>query len=72
MTKKELFEKIELETRIKYKTKTELAEKVGISRSSLNAILKKIENEENFNYDNVTRILDALGLELVIQIKKEV
>lgn len=70
MTKQELFDKIELETRIQYKTKTELAEKIGISRSSLNAILKKIEAGENFNFDNVARILEALNLEFTIQEKK--
>ncbi len=70
MEKKEIFDLIDLKIRVKFRKQSDLAEHLGISRSSLNGFLKKIETGENFNFDTLKKVLEALDLELIIQEKK--
>lgn len=66
MNKKEIYDLIDLKIRIKYRTQTELAKKLGITRATLNNNLKKLKLEENITYDVLEKILDALDLEVKI------
>ena len=66
MNKKEIYDLIDLKIRIKYRTQTELAKKLGITRATLNNNLKKLKLEENITYDVLEKILDALDLEVII------
>lgn len=70
MTKKNIYDLIDLETRIQYRTRVALAEKIGVTRSTLNNNLKKLELGENITLDVLLKMLDALNLEIIVQ-KKE-
>ena len=57
MNKKEIYDFIELQTRIKYKKRREFAEELGMSQNNLSNVFKKLEKGENiylntfFKYD---------------------
>lgn len=70
MTKEEIYQKIDLQTRIKYKKKNDLAEVMGVSAGNLANIYTKINRNENMNLDTFFKLISCLDLEIIIQEKK--
>ena len=70
MNKKEIYEFIELQTRIKYKKRGEFAEDLGISQNNLSNVFKKLEKGENIYLHTFLNMIDILGFELEFKEKK--
>lgn len=70
MTKEEIYKIIYQQQRLKFKTKTEFAQKMGISPQNINNTMKKMENNGTITFDNLIQMIEALDLELILQEKK--
>lgn len=62
-----IYKIIEKEIRKKYKTKVECARDLGITRQRLNQILGKLKNNSEISFNNVKKILNFFGYEIVIK-----
>lgn len=65
-TKKYIYEKLYQEYRIQFKTQGDFADALGISKQSLNATLKKIEQNGNIAIDNFLRMCEVLHLDITL------
>lgn len=71
MNKKEIYDKIYINSRIKFKTQTEFAKELNITRQNLNNTMKKMEQEGNISFDTLLSMLDVLNLEIIVQEKNK-
>ena len=69
MNKKEIYDFIELQTRIKYKKRREFAEELGMSQNNLSNVFKKLEKGENIYLNTFLNMIDILGFE--VEFKEE-
>lgn len=58
------------EIKIKFDTKKEAADKMGIPKQNLDDFLKRLKNEKDVSFKNLVSKLDFLGFEIKIQKKK--
>lgn len=70
MTNKEVYEFIDLQTRIKFRSFSNLARELELTPQALNNTLSRMKNGQDFNFQNVNKILEKLGYTFVIQEKK--
>lgn len=66
MTNQEIYDFIDLQTRIKYRSFANLARELEMKPQSLNNTLMRMRNGQDFNFQNVNRILNALGYNFII------
>ena len=71
MNKKEIYEFIELQTRIKYKKRREFAEELGMSQNNLSNVFKKLEKGENIYLNTFLNMIDILGFEVEFKEKNK-
>lgn len=71
MNKKEIYDFIELQTRIKYKKRREFAEELGMSQNNLSNVFKKLEKGENIYLNTFLNMIDILGLEVEFKEKNK-
>lgn len=70
MTNQEIYEFIDLQTRIKYRSFASLARELEIKPQTLANTLARMKNGQDFNFQNVNKILEKLGYTFIIQEKK--
>ncbi len=71
MNKKEIYDFIELQTRIKYKKRREFAEELGMSQNNLSNVFKKLEKGENIYLNTFLNMIDILGFEVEFKEKNK-
>lgn len=67
MTNQEIYDFIDLQTRIKYRTFANLARELEIRPQTLSNTLMRMKNGQDFNFQNVNKILEKLGYNFVIK-----
>lgn len=55
---------------LNYKSRSELAKKIGIRKQELSRILKKLESNKNITLKSLERLCDGLGYEIIVRKKK--
>ena len=71
MNKKEIYDFIELQTRIKYKKRRDFAEELGMSQNNLSNVFKKLEKGENIYLNTFLNMIDILGFEVEFKEKNK-
>ena len=71
MNKKEIYDFIELQTKIKYKKRREFAEELGMSQNNLSNVFKKLEKGENIYLNTFLNMIDILGFEVEFKEKNK-
>lgn len=70
MSLKNIFNIIDKEIRLTYKSRAEVAEKMGMRKQEISRLLCRLENGKNIGFDKLLQLCDFLGYEVIIQKKK--
>ncbi|KYM48124.1 hypothetical protein A2U04_05200 [Fusobacterium necrophorum subsp. funduliforme] len=63
-----IYEKLDKDIRLNYNSKSEFAEKIGISKQRLSDFLPRLQsNKKNSSINNLFRILEKAGYQITIE-----
>lgn len=71
MNIKNIFNIIDKKIRLTYKSRAELADKMGIRKQEISRILLRLEKGKNISFDKLENLCEVLGYEIVVQKKKK-
>ena len=71
MSLKNIFNIIDKEIRLTYKSRAEVAEKMGMRKQEISRLLCRLENGKNIGFDKLLQLCDFLGYEVIIQKKNK-